>query len=110
MESFTSCPNLIPQLTQKTIDKLPITLGPGKKFTAKYDVKYTILDCLDEEKTTKQEDHDDYDYTVSLAPDADNSNNDCPRDPSGNDKGCGKKDKDTKELGDNVVTDVVVKE
>jgi hypothetical protein len=75
-------------------------------------------DCAnDPEKTTKTEDHNDY-QTVATADlsalgevDTGVSNDTCPRppNPETGDPGCGNKDKATKQLGADVLTDVVVK-
>lgn len=92
----------------------PVILAPGKKLKLRYLV--TIACANDPLASTKTETHADYRYSVTVNhaaldgnADTTTSNDTCPRDPSGNDPGCGAKDKETGELGADVLTDAVVK-
>jgi len=92
----------------------PVVLAPKKKLTLVYNVTF---DCANDPlATTKDTDHSDFRYTVSvdhsaIDGNADNqpANDDCPRNPNGTDKGCGGKDPVTKQFGADILTDVVMK-
>jgi glucose/arabinose dehydrogenase len=92
----------------------PITLAPKKKLTLVYNVTF---DCAnDPAATTKDAFHSDFRYTVTVdhsvlgtGADTEPGNDSCPRPASGSDKGCGGKDPVTKQIGADILTDVVMK-
>jgi hypothetical protein len=107
VESRGVCP--APALTLVGPASFPVTLAPKKKLKLTYQV---TIDCPNDSLPSSQtEDHADYRYTVTLnhaaldgQADANPANDDCPRPPSGTDKGCGGK------YGADVLTDVVMKQ
>jgi aldose sugar dehydrogenase len=112
VQSLGACPDRVAVLQPPK--KLPLILAPNKKLKLTYLVAF---DCAnDPAPTTKAGPHDDYRTTAhvdhaALDGNADTSptNDDCPRAPSGNDKGCGGKNPVTKQLGADILTDVVQK-
>jgi hypothetical protein len=107
IESRGACPS--PAITLVAPATFPITLAPGKKLKLTYQV---AIDCPNDSlPSTSTEDHSDYRYAVTVdraaldgQADTNPGNDDCPRAPSGTDKGCGGK------YGAEVLTDVVQKE
>jgi uncharacterized repeat protein (TIGR01451 family) len=94
-------------------ESFPIDLVPNKKLNLSYQATF---DCANDPlATSKTEAHNDYQTvaTVDLSAlgevDTTPSNDTCPRPPSGSDPGCGNKDKATKQLGADVLTDVTIK-
>jgi len=93
----------------------PVVLAPKKKLAVLYNVTFACAN--DPLATTKGADHSDFRYSVvinSAALDGDTdlqpSNDVCPRPPNPaiGDKGCGSKDPATKQLGGDVLTDVIM--
>jgi len=90
----------------------PLVLAPGKKAKIIFAVTW---DCAtDPAKTTKEDDHNDFEVEVVVdtselggGPDANPSDNVCPRPASGDDKGCGRKTAGV--AGGPLTTDVVEK-
>ena len=112
IESRGAC--LAPVTTLVAPSIFPITLAPKKKLKLTYQV---MIDCPNDPlPSSKTEDHSDYRYTVTVnrsvldgQADTNTVNDDCPRGPNGLDKGCGNKDPVTKQLGADILTDVVQK-
>ena len=112
VQSLGACPDRVAVLQPPK--KLPLILAPQKKLRLTWLVTY---DCANDPlATTKDADHSDYRSTVTVNhaaldgnADTNPANDDCPRAPSGSDKGCGGKDPVTKQLGADVLTDVVQK-
>lgn len=112
VQSLGACPDRVTVL--QLPKKLPLILAPRKKLRLTWLVTY---DCANDPlATSKTAVHNDYRTTAhvnhaALDGQADTSpeNDDCPRDPSGSDKGCGGKDRVTKQLGADMLTDVVEK-
>ena len=74
----------------------PVVLATKKKLSVRYEVTWSCAN--DGEKSTKTEDHSDFEATVTIDPsvlggggDSNPSDNVCPRPASGDDKGCGPK-------------------
>jgi hypothetical protein len=104
--SPSTCPAPVPVLVMPT--KLPIVLAPKKSLKLNYTITF---DCANNPTKGSQ----DFSYTATVNteaidgnPDANPSNDVCPRDPSGSDKGCGSKTTNGT-LGGEVVTDVIMK-
>jgi len=115
VESLGVCPSPAKSLVPPR-KGFPVVLAPKKKLTLLYNVAF---DCANDPlATTKDADHTDFRYTVtinSVALDGDAdlqpSNDVCPRPPNPaiGDKGCGSKDPVTKQLGADVLSDIIVK-
>jgi hypothetical protein len=114
-ESLQGCPNPAAVLSAQGAGQLPLTIKPKKKWVVVYDVTY---DCANDPAGSTRSDpgHEDFRTLISvdrsaLDGDADTepANDDCPRAPNGSDKGCGAKDQTTRQLGADILTDVVVK-
>jgi hypothetical protein len=111
VQSLGACPDLVPVL-QTPKHPFPITLTPKKKLTVVLRVTY---DCANDPLATdKTMSHNDYRTLATIHADAltgkadTNPENDaCPRGPHGLNKGCGSKNPVTKQLGGEVLTDVV---
>jgi uncharacterized repeat protein (TIGR01451 family) len=108
----TNCASFVATLVPPN-KSFPLIVAPNKKLSLKYQATF---DCAnDPEKTTKTEDHNDFETMVVIdlsalgEVDTKPSNDTCPRPPNGSDPGCGNKDKATKQLGAPVFTDVIVK-
>jgi hypothetical protein len=104
--SPATCTPPVPVLVLPT--KLPISLATKKSLKLNYTITF---DCAN--NPTKGV--EDFSYTAAVhtealdgSPDTNPSNDTCPRDPSGTDKGCGSKNPDGT-LGGDVVTDVIMK-
>jgi hypothetical protein len=90
----------------------PVVLAPKKKLSLSYAVTW---DCAnDNAKSSKTEDHADFEVQVTVhhsalggGADSDPSDDVCPRAASGDDKGCGGKTESG--TGGPIQTDVVVK-
>lgn len=87
----------------------PIKLAPKKRLMIVY---HLTFNCAND--TLRGFGHEDFRYTVSLDhtdldghSDANPANDHCPRGPSGTDRGCGSKDPVTKQLGADILTDVI---
>jgi glucose/arabinose dehydrogenase len=114
IESLGGCP--VPAMSLAPPKKgFPIVLAPKKKLKLVYNVTF---DCANDPAKSGKKDpgHEDFRYTVSVnhaaidgQADAEPENDDCPRGPSGSDKGCGGKDPVTKQLGADILTDVIQK-
>jgi uncharacterized repeat protein (TIGR01451 family) len=107
----TNCAGFVATLVPPN-KSFPLVMAPNKKFNLSYQATF---DCAnDPEKTTKTEDHNDYQTvaTVYLSAlgevDTGVSNDTCPRPPSVTDPGCGNKTS-TGALGADVLTDVTIK-
>ncbi|HVM60352.1 MAG TPA: HYR domain-containing protein [Verrucomicrobiae bacterium] len=112
MESLGACP--VPAIAVVPPRKgFPVVLAPKKKLTLAYNVTY---DCANDD--ARGSDHEDFRYTVTINSaaldghgDTEPSDNTCPRPPNPaiHDKGCGGRDTATKQLGADILTDVVVR-
>jgi hypothetical protein len=107
----TNCPSLAGVVVPAK--KYPVVLAPKKKLTVRFQVTFNCAnDALPTIKTAAHNDfryvvtlhHEVLDGEVDMAP----FNDTCPRDPSGNDLGCGNR-RPNRILGADVVTDVVVR-
>jgi hypothetical protein len=115
VESLGVCPT--PSISLVPLKKgFPIVLAPKKKLTLLYNVTFGCAN--DPLATTKSADHSDFRYTVTVNPaaldgntDTQPSNDVCPRrpNPAIGDKGCGSRDPLTKQLGADILTDVIMK-
>ncbi len=115
VESLGVCP--VPAISLVPPRKgFPIVLAPKKKLTLLYNVTFGCVN--DPLATTKSANHSDFRYTVTVNSaaldgntDTQPSNNVCPRPPNPaiGDKGCGNRDPVTKQLGSDVLTDVIMK-
>ena len=104
------CTNFNAELTVGKPNVVPRVLKANGKLTVSFNVTF---DCAND--SLKGPGHEDYRYIAAVHheaidgnTDTDPSNDDCPRDPSGNDKGCGGKNPD-RTLGADVLTDVTEK-
>jgi len=114
IESLGGCP--LPSMSLVLPKNgFPVSLAPKKKLTVVYNI---TIDCANDPlATTKDTDHSDYRYTavvdhsvLGTGADSEPENDNCPRPPSVDDKGCGAKNPVTKQLGADVKTDVVNKQ
>ncbi len=114
VESLGVCPS--PAKSLVPFKKgFPVILAPKKKLTLLYNVTF---DCVNDPlATTKSADHADFRYTVAINSAALDGNTDlqpsndvCPRSPNPaiGDKGCGSRDPVTKQLGADVLTDIIM--
>lgn len=112
IESLGACPVPAPQIVLPK-KGFPVALAPKKKLTVIYRV---MFDCANDD--AQGTGHKDFRYTVTVnhaaldgKADANSTNDDCPRPPNRatGDKGCGGKDPMTKQLGADILTDVVEK-
>lgn len=122
------CGTATPQaaLVQGPPNKVPRTLKRKQKMNVFFDVTFTD-DCVpDPLKNTGQADHSDFRFVATVdhtaldgLPDTHSADDNCPRTPLAGgvdneaglnirDKGCGKKDQVTRQLGADVLTDIVV--
>jgi uncharacterized repeat protein (TIGR01451 family) len=128
VESLGECPDLEARLIDGPPNSVPRTLGPKQKLNVFFEVTFTG-DCVNDPGKSSKKDpgHEDYRYTATVnhaaidgQADTHTADDDCPRaplpggvdpNPDGKlkDKGCGNKDKVTKQFGADVLTDVVVK-
>jgi hypothetical protein len=104
--SPATCPSPMPVLVLPK--KLPATLAPKKTLKLNYTITFNCAN--NPGKGTN-----DFSYSATAhaeafdgSPDTQPSNDVCPRDPSGTDKGCGNKNPD-KTLGADIFTDVIMK-
>ena len=104
--SPATCPSPVPVLVLPK--KLPATLAPKKTLKLNYTITFNCAN--NPGKGTN-----DFSYSATAHaeafdgnPDTQPSNDVCPRDPSGTDKGCGNKNPD-KTLGADIFTDVIMK-
>ncbi|HTS17118.1 MAG TPA: HYR domain-containing protein, partial [Verrucomicrobiae bacterium] len=111
VESLGACP--VPAISVVPPKKgFPFVLAPKKKLTLVYNVTY---DCAND--PGQGAGHEDFRYAVTINSaaldghgDTEPSDNTCPRppNPARHDKGCGAMDPATKQLGGDILTDVVV--
>jgi hypothetical protein len=112
VESLGVCPGPVVSVVPPK-KGFPILLASKSKLTLQYNVTF---DCVND--VVAGVGHEDYRYTVTVDPTALDSHSDtqpsndvCPRPPNPaiGDKGCGNKDPVTKQLGVDVLTDVIMK-
>ena len=127
VESLGECPDLVPVFIDGPPNKVK-TLKPKQKLNVFFEVTFTTECVNDPGKSSKKDPgREDYRYTAHVnhfalngIADTHPEDDDCPRAalPGGvdnnagkpiKDKGCGNKDKETKQFGADVLTDVVLK-
>ena len=110
VESLGACP--VPTVSVvPPKNGFPVLLAPKKKLSVVFNVTF---DCSNDD--LQGVGHEDFRYTVFVnhsvldgLDDTAPQNDNCPRGPNGMDKGCGGKNPVTKQLGADVLTDVVKK-